>query len=243
MNNVDLKYAASKAIVVKNVAGYSTESVVQHTFSMLFYLMNRLAYYNNYVQSGQYAQSKLFTHLGRTFYELSGKKFGIIGLGTIGKRVAEVATAFGADVMYFSTSGKNLNNSYRHARLEELLSTSDVISIHCPLTDNTRNLLDLPHLKRMKKDAMLINTGRGGIVNEEALAYVIDHDLIGGAGLDVLSKEPPDTDNPLLHVQNNEKLIITPHIAWATAEARSRLIRGVILNIQTYITGNIETRR
>ncbi len=236
MNNVDLDAASEKSIQVKNVAGYSTESVVQHTFALLLHLMNRLDYYDHYVKSGLYSTSGLFTHHGRTFYELTGKIVGILGMGTIGRRVAEVAASFGARVIYYSTSGKNLDQPYKHVTLKELLSLSDVVSVHCPLTAQTRNLLDLDQLKLMKKGAILINTGRGGIVNETALAYAIDHNQLGGAGLDVLSREPPEADNPLLYIQQKEKLIITPHIAWAAAESLNRLVEGIIRNIKEYLS-------
>ncbi|MBN2481169.1 MAG: D-2-hydroxyacid dehydrogenase [Bacteroidales bacterium] len=235
MNNVDLDYASAKGIQVRNVAGYSTESVVQHTFALLFHLMNRLDYYDHYVKSGLYARSGMFTHHGRSFHELSGKIMGIIGLGTIGKRVAEIAACFGARPVYFSTTGNNLDQPFEHVSLEELLTLSDVVSIHCPLTEKTRNLLDHEQLKLMKKDAVLINTGRGGIVNETALTRAIDNNLLGGAGLDVLTREPPDADNPLLHVRQKEKLIITPHIAWAAVESRSRLAEGIIENIREFL--------
>ncbi|MBN1159251.1 MAG: D-2-hydroxyacid dehydrogenase [Bacteroidales bacterium] len=236
MNNVDLDYATLKNIQVKNVSGYSTESVVQHTFALLFHLMNKLDYYDLYVKSGMYARSGLFTHHGRSFHELSGKIMGIIGLGTIGKRVAEVAVCFGAEVVYFSTTGKNLDQPCMHVSLEELLTLSDIVSIHCPLTEKTKNLLDQEQLKLMKKDAILINTGRGSIVNESALARAIDNGMLGGAGLDVLSEEPPDEDNPLLHIRQQEKLIITPHIAWAAMESRNRLLEGIIENIRKFLT-------
>lgn len=236
MNNIDLDAASEKGIQVKNIAGYSTESVVQHTFALLLHLMNRLDYYDHYVKSGLYSTSGLFTHHGRTFFELSGKIVGIIGMGTIGRRIAEVAVSFRAKVVYYSTSGKNLDQPYEHVPLKDLLSLSDVVSVHCPLTAQTRNLLDLDQLKLMKKGAVLINTGRGGIVNEADLAYAIDHNLLSGAGLDVLSKEPPESDNPLLYVRKKEKLIITPHIAWAASESRNRLVEGIIRNIQEYLS-------
>ena len=235
MNNVDLDYAAQKRIAVKNVAGYSTESVTQCTFAMLFYLQNAGRYYDDYVRSGQYAASPVFTHLGRVFGELAGKTFGIIGLGTIGKRVAQVASAFGARVVYHSTSGKNLAVAeYPHLPLEELLKTADVVSIHCPLNDATRNLMTRERLSLMKPSAYLLNMGRGGIVDEAALAQAIDENRIAGAGLDVLSAEPIAADSPLLKVQNKEKLYITPHIAWASMEARRRLISRTAENIKNH---------
>jgi lactate dehydrogenase-like 2-hydroxyacid dehydrogenase len=234
-NNVDLDYAARKGIQVKNVAGYSTESVVQHTFSMLFYLLGNLRYYDDYVKQGAYSGSNLFTHHGMPFQELAGKKYGIIGMGTIGKRVAKVATVFGAEVNYYSTSQKNQNAGYTHVSLNELLLNCDIISIHCPLNNLTHNLIGYEQLRLMKKDALLINTGRGGIVNESDLACALDEGLIGGAGLDVLEKEPPIASNPLLHVKNPAKLLITPHIAWASRESRERLMNGIIANIVNYL--------
>jgi len=235
MNNVDLNYARFKGISVKNVAGYSTESVVQQTFSMLFYLMGNLPYYDNYVKQGNYATSELFTHHGRPFHELAGKTYGIIGMGTIGKRVAAVATSFGASVICYSTTGKNLQNGYNTVSLNELLTASDIISIHCPLTEATHNLIGFEQLRLMKKGAMLINVGRGGIVNEAGLARALDEEIIAGAALDVLETEPPDPSNPLLRLQFPERILITPHIAWAGLESRERLMAGIIRNITEYL--------
>ena len=235
MNNIDLEYAAKKGITVKNVAGYSTESVTQCTFSMLFYLLHASRYYGDYVRSGQYAASPVFTHLDRAFWELKDKRFGIIGMGTIGKRVAQVAEAFGARVVYFSTSGQNMAASgYQHLPLDELLCSADVVSIHCPLNDQTRNLLNESRLKLMKPTAYLLNMGRGGIVDEAALAKIIDENRIAGAALDVLTSEPIAPDSPLLKVHHKEKLYITPHIAWASIEARRLLITRTAENIKSY---------
>lgn len=231
MNNVDLEYAKEKGIVVKNVAGYSTDSVAQISFSMLFYLLAKLPYFDNYVKSGEYAQSPIFTNHGRSFWELKGKQFGIVGLGTIGKRVAEIATAFGAKVVYFSTSGQNLSGPYPHMEFEELLQTSDVISIHCPLNEKTDGLFGYEQFKKMKTSAILLNAGRGKIVNEKELADALNDDLIAAAGLDVLEYEPIKPDNPLLSINNPEKLFITPHIAWISQEAREELVEGVYNNI------------
>ncbi|HEX2395335.1 MAG TPA: D-2-hydroxyacid dehydrogenase [Bacteroidales bacterium] len=235
MNNVDLEYAKQKGIRVMNVAGYSTESVVQHTFSMLFHIMTDLGYYNQYVQNGDYAESGLFTHHGKPFYELAGKNYGIIGMGTIGKRIAEVAGAFRANVSYYSTSGKNLDTGYRHVPLHELLMESDIVSVHCPLNDTTRDLIGYEELCVMKKSAILINAGRGGIVNESDLACALDEELIGYAALDVMSREPADASNPLFHLKNPEKLLITPHIAWASIESRERLMEGITNNISSFL--------
>jgi lactate dehydrogenase-like 2-hydroxyacid dehydrogenase len=236
-NNVDLQYAKNKGIQVKNVTGYSTESVVQVTFSLLFYLLNHTRYYDEYTKSGKYFSSPVFTHFEKNFTELSGKHFGIIGLGTIGKRVAEAASGFGAKVSYYSTTGRNLANPYPHLALNELLSASDIISVHCPLTPETRNLLGYNQLKMMKKKALLLNTGRGGIVNEADLARALDEGLIAGAGLDVTEHEPPQPENPLFAIQHPEQLVITPHLAWASNESRERLIEGIINNINEFLSG------
>lgn len=183
----------------------------------------------------------MFTHLDREFWELKDKLFGIIGMGTIGKRVAQVASAFGARVVYFSTSGKNLAAAgFRHLPLDELLCSADVVSIHCPLNDQTRNLLNASRLKLMKPTAYLVNMGRGGIVDEAALAQIIDENRIAGAALDVLASEPIAADSPLLKVRNKEKLYITPHIAWASREARRLLIVQTAENIKSYFGKKIK---
>lgn len=235
-NNIDVGYALKKGIVVKNVAGYSTESVGQLVFAMLFFLMNKLTYYDNYVKSGAYCESDIFTHHGQPFMELKNKRFGIIGLGTIGRRVADIATSFGCEVVYFSTSGKNTQNKeYQHLDLTELLRSSDVISIHCPLNQHTRDLIDYGKLSLMKSSAYLLNAGRGGIVIEEDLARALDEETIAGAGIDVLTNEPIKSDNPLLKVNKSENLIITPHIAWASIESRQRLLDQIYRNIKEFI--------
>jgi len=234
-NNIDLACAEEKGIQVKNVAGYSTESVVQHTFAMLFYLESHLPYYDQYVKDGHYAKSNLFTHLGKPFNELAGKNYGIIGMGTIGKRIAEVASAFGARIQYYSTTGKNLDTGYKAVLLDQLLRESDVISIHCPLTEATHNLIGYEQFCLMKKEAILVNAGRGGIINEAALAKALDEGRIAAAALDVLEKEPPEITNPLFRIRLPEKLLITPHIAWASRESRERLMDGIIRNIADYL--------
>ncbi|MDD2233804.1 MAG: D-2-hydroxyacid dehydrogenase [Desulfitobacteriaceae bacterium] len=236
-NNIDLKYAQSKGITVTNVAGYSTNSVVQQTFTMLFYLLGSPAYYDSYVKSGQYAKSSIFTHLDRPFSELHGKTWGIIGLGTIGKTVAGVARQFGSRVIYYSTSGENRSAEYTRVDLTELLKMADIVSIHAPLNERTLNLLDYERLQLMKPSTILINMGRGGIVNEADLARILDEDRIGGAALDVLEREPINRDNPLLKIKKPEKLFITPHIAWASREARNTLVKKIAENIGGFYQG------
>jgi len=231
MNNVDLLAAEALHVEVKNVAGYSTDSVIQHTFSMLFYLMGHSRYYDEVVKDGTYSKSAIFTDVSQPFFEVKGKKWGIIGLGSIGRGVAKIADAFGAEVCYFSTSGKNTTQDYLHVELLELLKTCDIISIHAPLNDKTNNLLDYEQLLTCKDGATVLNLGRGGIINEEAVAKIVDEKNIY-FGLDVLTKEPMRKNHPLLDVENKNNIYITPHIAWASIEARDKLIAGVINNIK-----------
>lgn len=235
MNNVDLEAAQELGIEVKNVAGYSTESVVQHTFAMLFYLLEKLPYYHRAVQSGAWSDSQLFTDVSRPFYELRGKKWGIIGLGTIGKRVAKLAEAFGVTVDYYSTSGENLINDYHHSPLETLLSECDIISIHAPLNEKTQNLINRSNLPLIKEGAILLNLGRGGIIDETDLADALNQRAIY-AGLDVLAPEPIAKENPLLHIEHPDRLLITPHIAWTSIEARQKLLEGIVANIDEFVT-------
>ena len=235
MNNVDLEAAKALRIPVKNVAGYSTASVVQHTFAMLFYLMEHMRYYDDAVQSGLWQMSGIFTDITHPFSELADKKWGIIGLGTIGVEVARIAKAFGAAVSYHSTSGAYINHpEFPHQSLQMLLETSDIISIHAPLNEHTYNLINDTNLPLLKVGAILLNLGRGGIINETDLAYELDRREIY-AGLDVLEKEPIDESNRLLHIEHKERLLITPHIAWTSIEARKRLLHGIVENIKTYL--------
>lgn len=234
MNNIDLDFAKKKEIEVKNVKGYSTESVAQHTFSMLLHLVNRPGYYDDYVKSGAYAKSDIFTHFGHPFWELNGKRLGIVGLGTIGRRVAQIAQGFGMEVVFYSTTGRNNNINYKRFDLDTLLSTSDVVSIHAPLTEQTKDLINYENMKKMRSCAIILNTGRGGIVNEADLAKALNNNLIGGAGIDVMEKEPIDPDSPLLKIYNREKILITPHVAWTSIEARQRLIERLSSNIESF---------
>lgn len=234
MNNIDLEAAKKRAIEVKNVSGYSTDSVVQHTFSMLFYLVGHSKYYDGFVKSGAYSKSPIFTDVTKPFFEIKGKKWGIIGLGTIGRKVANVAKTFGAEICYYSTSGKNDSSDFLKSDLQDLLKVCDIISIHAPLNEKTLNLLGYEQLLTCKDKAVVLNLGRGGIIDEEAIARIIDEKNIS-FGLDVLEKEPIREDHPLLRVKNRENLYITPHIAWASVEARDKLIAGVVENIKSFI--------
>ncbi len=235
LNNVDLVCAAEKNISVKNVAGYSTDSVAQVTFALILELLVRIHYYNAYIRDGKYASSNLFTHFGPPFRELAGKQFGIIGLGTIGKRVATIAEAFGAHVSYYSASGKRQDVPYAYVGLEDLLKNSDVVSVHAPLNERTRNLIDRRQFALMKPSALLINVGRGGIVNETALAEAIDSNIIAGAGLDVFTQEPLPENHPLMTLRNKENLLLLPHIAWASMEARTVLVSRIAENIKNFL--------
>lgn len=232
-NNIDLDYAAERGIPVRNVAGYSTESVVQTTFMHLLNLIGRAPHYDQQIKSGAYSRSGLFTYMGCSWSELHGKRIGIIGLGTIGSRVAAIAEAFGMEVVYYPTSGKAHCDCYPAVALNELLATADVVSIHAPLNDRTRGLIGYEELNRMKPTAILLNAGRGGIVDETALAHALDEERLAGAGLDVFAVEPLPADSPLLTIKHPERLSLTPHTAWASREARERLVAKIAENIRT----------
>ena len=234
MNNVDLEAAKFQGIEVKNVSGYSTKSVVQHTFAMALYLLEKLSYYADVVENDTWSESGLFTDVSRPFYEISGKKWGIIGFGMIGQNVAHIATAFGAEVSYHSTSGENLNHAYPHKSLEFILKDCDIISIHAPLNDDTYDLINEINLPYIKEKSILLNLGRGGIINETDLAFELDRREIY-AGLDVLETEPITLNNRLNEVQHKERLLITPHIAWTSIEARKKLLQGIVKNIETFL--------
>ncbi len=232
MNNVDLKYAKKKGIIVKNVAGYSTNSVVQHTFALVLSLLNKICYFDEYTRK-KYPDSKIFTHI-QNWFEIATKRWGIIGLGEIGRRVAKLAKAFGAEVVYYSTSGKNRNNEFKRLSLNELLKTSKIITIHAPLNENTKNLLNKENLNLIQNGAILVNVGRGGIINEMDLAEILEKkDIL--VGFDVFEKEPIDKNNPLLEFKN--KTILTPHVAWTSKQSRERLMDGIYRNISEWVNG------
>ncbi len=242
-NNIDIDYAKKRGIAVANVAGYSTESVAQHTFAMLLHLIQHTSQYDEYVKSKAYANSETFTFIAWPFYELKGKIMGIIGLGAIGKAVARIATAFGMHVIYYSTSGRNSSGeNMERVELEQLLTRSDVVSIHAPYNEATHELIDYKELAKMKPTAYLLNLGRGKIVVESDLARALNDGLISGAGLDVLEKEPIDANNPLYQVKEKHKLLITPHIAWASVEARTILVEEIIKNIEAFEKGILRNR-
>lgn len=233
VNNIDLDAAASRGIEVRNAVGYSTSSVAQATFAHVLSLLVNAPYYDGYVKSGRYSSGSCFTHLEAPIYELEGRTFGIIGMGNIGSRVASIASAFGAKVIYYSTSGTSHCTLYPSVSLRELLSTSDVVSIHSPLNEHTRNLIGREELSLMKPGSILVNAGRGGIVDEAALAEAVDSGRIAGAALDVFETEPLSQDSPLLHLKHPERFRFAPHTAWASYEARKRLVSIVAEHIKT----------
>ncbi|MBO5069135.1 MAG: D-2-hydroxyacid dehydrogenase [Roseburia sp.] len=233
-NNLDKEYLAERGIAWRNVAGYSTETVAQHTFALLFYLLEKLPYYDAYVKTEKYVGDTTFTHFSNVFHELSGKTWGIIGLGAIGRRVADLAKLFGCRVIYYSTSGKNSQPDYERVDFDTLLQESDVVSVHAPLDENTEGLMNFAAFSKMKKSAIFLNLGRGPIVVEQDLADALKQNVIAAAGLDVLSAEPMSPDNPLREMKDSERLIITPHIAWASVEARTRLMKIIEEQIREF---------
>ena len=235
-NNLDKPYLDKRGIAWRNVAGYSTESVAQHTFAMLFYLLEKLRYYDDYVKEDRSTNDTIFTHFAEHFYELKDKTWGIIGLGTIGRRVARIADAFGARVIYTSPSRSAPQNGYCQVDMDTLLAESDIISVHAPLNEYTENLIDRNVLKKMKKNCIFLNLGRGPIVVEADLASALEQDIIAAAGLDVLCEEPMSADNPLRRIKDSKKLFITPHIAWASIEARTRLMSIILGQVKEFFS-------
>ena len=224
-DNLDKDYLDKKGIAWRNVAGYSTESVAQHTFALLFHLLENLNYYERYVKEGNYINDTLFTHFDRHFNELGSMTFGIIGLGNIGRRVAEIAKCFGANVIYYSPSGAAPQEGYNQVDFDTLLSTSDVVSVHAPLNENTKGLMNAAAFKKMKDNAIFLNLGRGPIVVEKDLTEAILSNEIKAAGLDVLEVEPMKEDSPFIQLKKYDNFVITPHIAWASIEARTNLMK------------------
>lgn len=236
-DNVDLDYCKSRGIRVANVVNYSTDAVAQHTIAMYLYLAESLRHYDDYVKSGAYGAQSRFSNFDVPFAELTDKTWGIIGMGNIGKKTARIAEAFGCRVIFHSVTGKSSCKEYEQVDFDTLLRESDVLSLHCPLSDLTRDLIDLDAMKKMKKTAYLINVARGPVVNNGDLYTALEEGIIAGAGLDVLEKEPIAADNPLVKIQDSRKLFITPHLAWASTEARCRLVKEVYLNMEAFIKG------
>ena len=232
VNNIDVDYAASKGIPVRNVAGYSTDSVAQSTFMHILSLAGGAPYFDNSVKSGSYSRSGMFTDPNWNWWDLAGKTIGIIGLGNIGKKVAQIAEAFGMKVCYYSTSGTGHCKDYPCLTLEELLKVSDVVSVHAPLNERTLNLLGAKEFAMMKPTAIIVNAGRGAIIVEADLADAVDNGVIAGAGIDVFVQEPIPEDHPYLKMKHPERMRLTPHVAWASVEARRRLVSMMADNVR-----------
>lgn len=236
-DNCDLAYCKARGIRVTNVVDYSTAMVAQHTFTLALALSQKLFHYDNYVKSGAYAAQDRFSNFDIPFFELEGKTWGIVGMGNIGRRVAKIAAAFGCKVIFYSITGKSTCTDYPRVDKDTLLAESDFLSLHCPLSDLSRNFIDREALQKMKKTAILINVARGPVVNNSDLYHALETGEIQAAGLDVIEKEPITEENPLSKLQDSNRLIITPHLAWASVEARTRCVEGVYLNIQAYQRG------
>ncbi len=232
VNNIDVEYAASKGIPVRNVVGYSTDSVAQTTFMHMLSLVGGGPYFDESVKGGSYSRSGMFTDPKWNWWELAGKTIGIIGMGNIGKKVASIAEAFGMKVCYYSTSGTGHCTDYPCLALDELLKTSDVVSIHAPLNERTRHLIGREQLAVMKPTAFLVNVGRGAIVVEEELAEAVDNGVIAGAGIDVFAEEPIPEGHPYMKMKHPERMRLSPHIAWASIEARARVIEFMAENVR-----------
>ena len=236
-NNVDIEAAIERGAVVSNVPGYSTASVAQHTFALILHYYSSVSKYSEYTSSGEWCFSKLFTHFGPPLFELSGKTIGIIGYGAIGQSVAKIAKAFGMNVAVHTRTYPKNDDGIEVLPLDELLGKSDIVTLHCPLTKETEKIINERTLSLMKPTAMLINTSRGGTVDEHALRKALDEGKIAAFGADVLTVEPMEKDCPLLGAKN---CFITPHIAWAPLETRVRLIGLVKENLEGYLSGNIK---
>ena len=236
-DNVDLAYCKSRGIKVTNVVNYCTSTVAQHTLLLALALSEKIAFYDDYVKSGAYSAQDRFSNFDRTFYDLEGKTWGIIGMGTIGRRVAGLAQAFGCRVIFYSASGKSTCTDYKRVEFDTLLQESDILSLHCPLSDWTRGLINKDAVSKMKETAILVNVARGPVVDTQALYDALVADQIAGAGLDVLEQEPMAKDNPLAQIKDSTKLIITPHMAWASLESRTRLVDEVVKNIEAFLAG------
>ncbi len=232
MNNIDAELCRKRGVAVRNVAGYSTDSVAQHTWMLILALAGRLFHYDSYVKDGRYTRARLHTDSDHPYTGLSGKTIGIVGMGAIGQKVARIAEVFGMKVIYYSTSGTSHCTEYPSVSLESLLREADVVSIHAPYNEKTAGLIDYEGLRLMKPTAFLVNTGRGGIAVEADLARAIDEERIAGIGIDVYVEEPLPADSPLLNSKHPDRMILTPHVAWASEETRLRLAEEIAANIR-----------
>ena len=236
-DNCDLAYCNSRGIKVANVADYCTDMVAQHTFTLMLTLLQKLPHYDEYVKSGAYAAQDRFSNFDEPFTELAGKTWGIVGMGHIGKKVAQIATAFGCRVIFHSVTSKSTVTEYEQVDKDTLLRESDFLSLHCPLSDLTRDFIDKEALRKMKKTAVLVNVARGPVVNNTDLYDALMNGEIMAAGLDVLEKEPLQLSNPLSKIKDSNRLIITPHLAWASVEARFRCVNEAYLNAKAFLNG------
>ena len=232
INNIDTALCEKRGVIVRNVAAYSTDSVTQHTWRMILDLAGNTSYYDSYVKDGRYSSGVLHTDPSRPFTELAGKTIGIVGMGNIGSKVARIAEAFGMKVIYYSTSGTSHCSEYPSVPLRILLEESDVVSIHAPYNECTSGLIDYEGICLMKPTAILVNTSRGGIAVESDLARAIDEERLAGIGIDVFEKEPLPADSPLLHTRHPERVLLSPHVAWTSEEARRRLADAMAGNIR-----------
>lgn len=235
MNNVDLESAARRGIEVRNAVGYSTCSVAEATLCAALALLRNVVYFDRYVHSGAYCASPVPFCFDLSTRQLRSRRWGIVGLGNIGREVARLAAAFGCEVVYASTSGVERQEDYARLPLEDLLRTSDVVSIHAPLNDHTRCLVGARELAAMKPSAIILNMARGGIIDEKALAEALDAGTIAGAATDVFEREPVAADNPLLHVRDKHRLLLSPHNAWSAVESIERLVECMEHNIKEFI--------
>lgn len=236
-DNCDLAYCSSRGIKVTNVRDYCTGMVAQHTFAMALALSEKLMHYDTYVKSGEYSSQDRFSNFDIPFYELEGKTWGIVGMGHIGRKVASIAKGFGCHVMFHSVTGKSSCKDYPQVDKDTLLAESDYLSLHCPLSELTKNFIDADSLKKMKKTAVLINVARGKVVDNTALYEALMQGQIAAAGLDVVEEEPLKSSNPLSQIKDSTKLIITPHLAWASVEARQRCVWEAHENIAAFLRG------
>lgn len=236
-DNCDLEYCSARGIRVTNVVDYCTGMVAQHTFCLALALSEKLPHYDEYVKSGAYSAQDRFSNFDIPFRELEGKTWGIVGMGNIGRRVAKIASAFGCRVIFHSVTGRSTCTDYPQVDKDTLLSESDFLSLHCPLSDLTRNLIDETALKKMKRTAVLVNVARGRVVDNRALYNALVNGEIAAAGLDVVEKEPLETTNPLSCFKDSSRLIITPHLAWASVEARTRCVSEAYENIAAFLRG------
>ncbi len=238
VNNIDLVAAEEHKISVRNAVGYSTHTVAEATLGSILTLQRQVLYYDRYVKSGAYSASGEWVNFDRPTHRLWGKNWGIVGMGNIGREVARLAEAFGCKVSYASTSGKTRTENYEQMSLEALLGWADVVSVHCPLNDTTRGLIDNEQINLMKPSALIVNVARGGIVVEEAVRKALDEGRIAGAAFDVYPTEPMPADSPLLAVKDSDKLLLSPHNAWSAVESIETLVECIANNIKDYTSGN-----